>query len=437
MKARGGREVITVLTCIIFIVSYLIIITDKIDRTLVAGMGGVLMLIVGVFDTEKAFISYIDWNTIALLFAMMILVSVTSKTGIFEFVAIYIAKVVKGHAIPLLFMISLVTALGSAFLANVTTVLLLVPILFKIVRILEVPALPYLVGIILSANIGGTATLIGDPPNMMIGQSVKHLTFNAFLLHLSPITILIFLTIMTGMIYLYRDRLYVSEANRLRLLALDPKQYINKDSSLLPSLLVLFVTISGFVLNPLLHIELTSIALAGAVLILLVTRETIKTEDIFKEVDWATLFFFIGLFLLVGGIEEVGIIDELARSIIYYTEGDLPKTAILILWLTGIFSGIVDNIPFVAAMIPVILEFKDYGMTNLDPLWWSLALGACLGGNGTLLGASSNLVVVGLALKEKVHIQFIDFLKIGIPVVFASLIMCTIYIYFRYLLPFL
>ncbi|WP_246940758.1 ArsB/NhaD family transporter [Bacillus pinisoli] len=428
---------ITVLTCIIFIVSYLIIITDKIDRTLVAGMGGVLMLIVGVFDTEKAFISYIDWNTIALLFAMMILVSVTSKTGIFEFVAIYIAKVVKGHAIPLLFMISLVTALGSAFLANVTTVLLLVPILFKIVRILEVPALPYLVGIILSANIGGTATLIGDPPNMMIGQSVKHLTFNAFLLHLSPITILIFLTIMTGMIYLYRDRLYVSEANRLRLLALDPKQYINKDSSLLPSLLVLFVTISGFVLNPLLHIELTSIALAGAVLILLVTRETIKTEDIFKEVDWATLFFFIGLFLLVGGIEEVGIIDELARSIIYYTEGDLPKTAILILWLTGIFSGIVDNIPFVAAMIPVILEFKDYGMTNLDPLWWSLALGACLGGNGTLLGASSNLVVVGLALKEKVHIQFIDFLKIGIPVVFASLIMCTIYIYFRYLLPFL
>ncbi|WP_456278148.1 ArsB/NhaD family transporter [Bacillus sp. AK128] len=428
---------ITVLACVIFICSYLIIMTEKIDRTLVAGMGGVLMLVVGIFDTQKAFLNYIDWNTIALLFAMMILVSVTSKTGIFEFVAIYIAKAVRGHAIPLLFMISLVTALGSAFLANVTTVLLLVPILFKIIRILKVPAIPYLIGIILSANIGGTATLIGDPPNMMIGQSVKHLTFNDFLLHLSPIALIIFITIMAGVIFLYRDKLYVSEANRLELLSLDPKQYINKDSALIPSLMVLFITICGFILNPLIHIELTSIALAGAVLILLLTRQTVKVEEVFKEVDWSTLFFFIGLFLLVGGIEEVGVIDEFARGIIYYTEGDLPKTAILILWITGLFSGIVDNIPFVAAMIPVILEFKDYGMTNLDPLWWSLALGACLGGNGTLLGASSNLVVVGLALKEKVQIQFLDFMKIGIPVVLVSLILCTVYIYLRYLLPFL
>jgi Na+/H+ antiporter NhaD/arsenite permease-like protein len=429
--------VVTVLTCIIFVVSYIIIISEKLDRTLVAGMGGVLLLIIGVFDTQKAFLTYIDWNTIALLFSMMILVSVTSKTGVFEFVAIYIAKGVKGHAIPLLFMISLVTALGSAFLANVTTVLLLVPILFKIVRILHVPATPYLVGIILSANIGGTATLIGDPPNMMIGQSVDHLTFNDFLIHLSPIALFIFIIIMAGMIFIYRDKLYVSEVNRNKLLSLDPKQFIKKDASLLPSVSVLLLTIGGFILNPLLHIELTSMALAGAVLILLLTHQTVKTDEILKEVDWATLFFFMGLFLLVGGIEEVGIIDELARGIIYYTDGDLPRTALLILWMTGIFSGVVDNIPFVAAMIPVILEFKDYGMTNLDPLWWSLALGACLGGNGTLLGASSNLVVVGLALKEKVQIQFIDFLKIGFPVVIVSLIMCSVYIYFRYLLPFL
>jgi Na+/H+ antiporter NhaD/arsenite permease-like protein len=429
--------VVTVLTCIIFVVSYIIIIFEKLDRTLVAGMGGVLLLIIGVFDTQKAFLTYIDWNTIALLFSMMILVSVTSKTGVFEFIAIYIAKGVKGHAIPLLFMISFVTALGSAFLANVTTVLLLVPILFKIVRILHVPATPYLVGIILSANIGGTATLIGDPPNMMIGQSVDHLTFNDFLIHLAPIALFIFIIIMAGMIFIYRDKLYVSESNRKKLLSLDPKQFIKKDASLLPSVSVLLLTICGFVLHPLLHIELTSMALAGAVLILLLTHHTIKVDEILKEVDWATLFFFMGLFLLVGGVEEVGIIDELARKIIYYTDGDLPKTALLILWMTGIFSGVVDNIPFVAAMIPVILEFKDYGMTNLDPLWWSLALGACLGGNGTLLGASSNLVVVGLALKEKVHIQFIDFLKIGIPVVIISLLVCSVYIYFRYLLPFL
>jgi Na+/H+ antiporter NhaD/arsenite permease-like protein len=429
--------VVTVITLVVFIVSYLLIISERFDRTLVAGAGGVLLLLFGVFDTKKVFFTYIDWNTIALLLSMMILVSLVSKTGIFEFIAIYLAQQVKGHAIPLLFVISVITAVGSAFLANVTTVLLLVPILFKIVKILKVSPLPYLIAIIVSANIGGTATLIGDPPNLMIGQAVEHLTFNAFLVHLSPIALIIFIIIVLGIIALFRNKLYVNEKNREKLMSLRATNYLNKNATLLPSISVLLLTITSFVLHPFLKVELTSVALAGAILLLFLTYKFHPLESVLKEVDWSTLFFFIGLFMLVGGLEEVGIIDEFARSMVYITEGDLPKTALLILWLTGVFSGIVDNIPFVAAMIPVILEFKDYGMTNLDPLWWSLALGACLGGNGTLLGASSNLVVVGLALKEKVHIQFLDFMKIGIPIVLISLIICTIYIYFRYLIVFL
>ncbi|MFD1736064.1 ArsB/NhaD family transporter [Bacillus salitolerans] len=428
---------ITVISLIVFITSYIIIISEKVDRTLVAGTGGVLLLLFGVFDTKKAFITYIDWNTIALLFAMMILVSIVSKTGVFEFIAIFLAQKVKGYGVSILFMISIVTALGSALLANVTTVLLLVPIMFKIIKVLNVSAFPYLIAIILSANIGGTATLIGDPPNLMIGQAVEHLTFNAFLVHLSPIAVIIFILIVVAIAATFRKRLQVSEENRLTLMSLNPKQYLKKDATLVPSLSVLGLTIFSFVLHPFLHIELTSLALGGAILLMLLTHTYHPTEEVLKEVDWATLFFFMGLFLLVGGLEEVGIIDEFARSMIYFTEGDLPRTAILILWITGLFSGVIDNIPFVAAMIPVILEFQDYGMTNLDPLWWSLALGACLGGNGTLLGASSNLVVVGLAIKEKVQIQFIDFMKIGIPVVLISLILSTLYIYFRYLLAFI
>jgi len=410
--------------------------TEKLDRALIAGFGGVCMLLFGIYDVDAAFLKYIDWNTIALLFSMMIIVSITSETGIFEFIAIKVAKLVNGRGIPLLFVISLLTAIGSAFLANVTTVLLLVPIILTLVKILHVPAVPYLVAVIIASNIGGAATLIGDPPNLMIGQAVEHLTFNAFLLHLSPVVILIFIIAMLGLILLYWKQLHVSENNQKKLKAIDSLQYLKVNSVLFKAIGVLLLTIAGFILHPFIHVDITSVAMAGALLLLFLTHKEHRSEDVLKQVDWGTLFFFIGLFLLVGGLEEVGVIDEMARGIIYYTEGDVPKTAMLILWLSGLLSGVVDNIPFVAAMIPVILEFQEYGMTNLDPLWWSLALGACLGGNGTLLGASSNLVVAGLAAKAKENVNFVEFIKIGIPIVVLSLLICTVYIYFRYLLPF-
>jgi Na+/H+ antiporter NhaD/arsenite permease-like protein len=427
---------LTTLTVIIFLITYFVIMTEKIDRALAAGLGGVAMLIVGIYDINKAFLTYIDWNTISLLFAMMLIVIITSQTGVFEFVAIIMAKVVKGRPIPLLIVISTLTAIGSAFLANVTMVLLLVPIILTIVRMLDIPAIPYLITIIIASNIGGTATLIGDPPNIMIGQAVEHLTFNAFITHLSPIVLIIYAVVLIYLIVIYWPKLQVDSIDQNKLASIKASKYLKITPALPKSIFVLLLTIAGFVLNPILHIDLTSVSLAGALLLLLLTHDEYKPDEVFKQVEWGTLFFFVGLFMLIGGLEEVGVIDELARGMVFYTEGDLPKTSMLILWMTGILSGFVDNIPFVAAMIPMIIEFKDYGMTNLDPLWWSLALGACLGGNGTLLGASSNLVVAGLAAKEKEHINFIEFLKVGFPIVIISLGISSVYVYFRYLLNF-
>ncbi|WNF37604.1 ArsB/NhaD family transporter [Bacillaceae bacterium IKA-2] len=421
---------------IIFIISYALIISEKLNRALIACIGGVLMLFFGVLDLETAFVHHIDWHTITLLLCMMILVSITSQSGFFEYFAIILAKKVNGKPIPLLVVIALITGIGSAFLNNVTTVLLIVPIVLTLTKVLNISAIPYLLVTILASNIGGTATLIGDPPNLMIGQAVEHLNFNAFLVNLGPVVVIIFTVVIIGMARFYGKKLFVTEENRLKLMNINARDYLKNKPLLLKSLTVLVMTTAGFIIQPMLKVELTSVAMAGALLLLLLTHEDQQVEEVFKSVEWVTLFFFIGLFMLVGGLKEVGIIDEIAKSIIYYTEGDLPKTALLILWVSGILSGFVDNIPFVAAMIPVILEFEHYGMTNLDPLWWALALGACLGGNATLIGATSNVIVAGLAAKANQEFSYLEFLKIGAPVALVSFIISSIYIYFRYLIYF-
>ncbi|WP_163582288.1 ArsB/NhaD family transporter [Gracilibacillus saliphilus] len=421
----------------VFIISYIFIMSEKINQALVALAGGVLLLLTGVYGWEDAVTSYIDWNTVALLFAMMVLVAITKKTGVFTYIAIWLAKVVKGKPIPLMVGIGFLTAVGSALLANVTTVLLFVPVILTITRLLKIPSLPYLITIILTANIGGTATLIGDPPNIMIGQAVPHLTFNSFIQHTAPIAAFLFVLIMVILSFLFRKQLKKIDDHRIQeLMNMNEASYLIKTPLLYQSLSVLTLTITGFLLQPVFHIDLTIIALCGAILLLIISEKEVEAETVFQQVEWVTLFFFIGLFMLVGGLEEVGIIDELARSIMWLTEGNMTYTALLILWVSGIFSGVVDNIPFVAAMIPVIKEFETYGMSNLDPLWWSLALGACLGGNGTLIGASSNVVVAGLADAHNKPIAFLKFMLYGIPVVILSLVIATIYIYFRYLIPF-
>ncbi|RIW37666.1 hypothetical protein D3H55_03585 [Bacillus salacetis] len=421
----------------VFIAVYIVLITEKWNRILASMCGGVAMLLAGAFSIEKALFTYIDWKTITLLFSMMLIVTVTSKTGFFEFLAIRLAQAVNGNGLALLVVFSLLSAVGSAFLANVTIAMLLVPILFTLTKVLDLPPLPFLVMMILACNIGGTATLIGDPPNMMIGQAVEHFTFNAFLQNLLPVSAMILLVTITIICLIYKEILVVKEDKKLLLKGINAKRYLKKNQGLIASISVLGLVLLGFSLHPVLHLDVTSVALAGAVLIMLLLEKIYDPEEVLKEVEWGTLFFFIGLFLLVGGIEEAGFIDEAAREIIKLTEGDMKTTAFVILWGTGLLSAVVDNIPFVAAMIPVIEEFQEFGMVNMDPLWWSLALGACLGGNGTLLGSSSNLVIVGLASKENVQIKFYQYLLIGIPITLISLAVSTVYVYFKYILPFL
>ncbi|BCB04962.1 SLC13 family permease [Bacillus sp. KH172YL63] len=421
----------------VFVSVYILLMTEKWNRVLAAMTGGVVMLLIGAFPIEKALFTYIDWKTITLLFSMMLIVTMTSKTGVFEYIAILLAQWVNGNGLALLILFSSLAAVGSAFLANVTIAMLLVPILFKLTRILELPPIPFLIMTILACNIGGTATLIGDPPNMMIGQAVKHFTFNAFLENLLPVVLLIYGVTLLIMCVLYRQVLHVKEDRKLLLKGIDPKEYLKRNSGLFQSMFVLALVLVGFSVYPVFHLDVTTVSLAGAVLLLLLLEKIYPPENILREVEWGTLFFFMGLFLLVGGIEEAGFIDEIAREILRATEGDMKNTAFVILWGTGLLSAVVDNIPFVAAMIPVIQEFGEFGMVNMDPLWWSLALGACLGGNGTLLGSSSNLVIAGLASKENVHIKFYQYVLIGVPVTVISLAISTVYVYFKYIRPFL
>ncbi|TMN21059.1 ArsB/NhaD family transporter [Lentibacillus cibarius] len=426
-----------ILAAVIFAVSYLFIMTEKINRAVVALAGGTLLLLTGIYRVNDVFLHYVDWNTIALLFSMMVLISITEKTGLFSFIAIRFAQQVRGAPIPLMAGLCVLTAIGSALLDNVTTVLILVPIVLKITRQLQLPVFPYLLAVIFSSNLGGTATLIGDPPNIMIGQAVDHLTFLSFINHLAPIAGIMFITMLAILLPLFRKTLKSSASNKQKLMEMDASTYLVRSPMLYQSITVLIMTLTGFIFQTFLHIDLTVIALSGAVLLLLLSEGELSTEQVFSQVEWVTLFFFIGLFALVGGLEEVGIIDELARAIVLWTDGDYAATAILILWISGLFSGIVDNIPFVAAMIPVIEEFESYGMVYLDPIWWSLALGACMGGNATLIGASANVVVAGLAEGDGQKIPFLRFMLYGVPFVLLSLAIATIYLYIRYLIPYM
>lgn len=425
-----------VIASLIFICCYFFIMTERINRAVITLTGGVLLLLTGIYSTEQMLLHYIDWKTIALLFSMMVLIAITEKTGLFSYIAIRFAQRVKGKPIPLLIGAGILTGAGSALLDNVTTVLIFVPVMLKITKLLKLPAFPYLLVIIFSSNIGGAATLIGDPPNIMIGQAVEHFTFSSFLVHMAPIASIMFGIMLLFVWILFRKSFQQAKRDHTELLEIEATVYLKKTPMLYQSVAVLSFTIIGFILHAFLHIELTTVALSGAILLLLLTEKELQTERIFANVEWVTLFFFIGLFALVGGLEEVGVIEELARAIVVITDGDYVKTAILILWISGLLSGIVDNIPFVAAMIPVIQEFESYGMIYLDPIWWALAIGACLGGNATLIGASANVVVAGLAEGAKQKIPFIRFLLYGLPLVIISLIVCTLYIYTRYLVPY-
>lgn len=414
----------------IFLVTYAFIISEKLHRTIVAMSGGILMVLFGIVSQEQA-IHHIDFNTLGLLIGMMILVAVTAQTGVFKYVAIRAAKAAKGKPIRILVYLSIITAVASAFLDNVTTVLLIVPVTFSIARQLQLNPIPFLITEIIASNAGGTATLIGDPPNIMIGSAVPELDFMAFMINLAPVVLVIMAVTVLCFVFIYRKQLVTSPELSAKIMQMNERDEITDTLLLKKSLTVMALTIIGFMLHGAFHLESATIALTGAFLLLLLTGEH-YLEDAISKVEWNTIFFFIGLFVLVSGLVETGVIAKLAGEAINLTGGDPLHTSLLILWLSAIASAFVDNIPFVATMIPMIKEMGALGITNLEPLWWSLALGACLGGNGTLIGASANVIVAGLASKEGYNISFMGFLKVAFPLMLLSIAISHLYVYLRY-----
>lgn len=424
-----------VIAGIIFIFMYMVIVSEKIHRTVAAMLGAVSMVLLGILSQETA-LHHVDFNTLGLLVGMMVLVGVTSHTGLFDYVAIKAAKVAKAEPKRILIYLALITAVFSAFLDNVTTVLLMVPVTFSITQKLHLKVMPFLLTQIIASNIGGTATLIGDPPNIMIGSAVKELTFVAFIDNLAPIAILNLILVILIMEVIYKKGLHTTPELQAELMAMNEKKSLKDHNLLKKSLFVLTLVILGFFTHAITHIESSMIALAGGFLLLLLAGGSHHlVESSMKAVEWATIFFFIGLFIAVGGLIETGIIGSLAGKAVELTGGDVTATSLLVLWLSAIVSAVLDNIPFVATMIPLIQNMGAMGIDNLEPIWWSLALGACLGGNGTLVGASANLIVAGMAAERGVKITFINYLKIGFPLMILTIITSTVYVYIRYLLP--
>jgi len=425
---------------ILFVATYALIVSEKVNRAIVAGLGAGLMVVLGVLN-QKTAVSGIDFNTLGLLTGMMVIVAITRNSGVFQFVAVWSAKKVKASPWGILLTLSLVTAVFSSLLDNVTTVLLIAPVTLLISHELKIDPYPFLFAEIFASNVGGTATLIGDPPNIMIGSAVN-LSFNDFLFNLAPIIPLI-LAVTLGIIYLIWGRsMHASEEARARIMQFREREAITDPRLLKQSLFVLALVITGFIMAHPLQLEPATIAMFGAALLLLLSNLKNNAEEQSEEVhktfggvEWITIFFFIGLFIAVKGIEEAGVLRILADLVINFTGGDLSVMALAILWVSAVASAVVDNIPFVATMIPVIKSMAPTfgGAENLMPLWWSLALGACLGGNGSLVGASANLIVAGFAERAGHRIKFLKFMLLAFPMMLLTIGIASFYVYFRYL----
>lgn len=422
------------LAVVIFIAAYILIVSEKIHRTVVALTGAMAMIMLGILNQETA-LRHIDFNTLGLLIGMMIIVNITSETGLFNYLAIWSAKKVKGDPLKILVVLSLLTAVCSAFLDNVTTVLLTVPVTFNITSQLKVSPKPFLFAQILSSNIGGAATLIGDPPNIMIGSAVPELDFMSFITNLGDICAVIFVVTIAILIFLFRKRLHTTDELKAKIMRLNEKSQIHDVKLLKKCLGVLAFTIILFILHSHLHLETATAALTGASILMLITvsRDGNRLVKIFSRIEWLAIFFFAGLFVLVGALVETGVIRLLAAEAIALTDGNVAATAMLVLWMGAIASAFIDNIPFVATMIPLIKDMGAMGITNLEPLWWALSLGACLGGNGTLVGASANVVVASLAALRGYQMSFVKFMIVGFPLMIVSIVIASFYLYIRYL----
>jgi Na+/H+ antiporter NhaD/arsenite permease-like protein len=412
----------------IFVVAYALIAIEPFDRTLIALLAGLSIVALGIIDQHEAFAA-IDLNVIFLLAGMMVIASALARTGFFDWLAVRSVRLSGGHPMRLLLILSLVTAVLSAFLDNVTTVVLTTPITLSISRRLGISPVPYLIATVLASNIGGTATLIGDPPNILIG-SAAGLDFADFVVNLAPVTVVVFIAYAVIIVLAFRHRLQVPSEQREAALEASEGVTIRDRRLLARVMIVVGATLVGFLFHSALGLEAATVALLGASVVMLVGG--LDPHEALRDVEWSTLFFFVGLFVLVEGIVHVGIVAGIAELLAEATGGDAGLASIGLLWFSAIASAIVDNIPYTATAIPIVDQLVASGLPA-EPLWWSLALGACLGGNLTLVGASANVVVVNMATRAGHQIRFFEFLRYGAVVVLASLLISTAYVWLRYL----
>jgi Na+/H+ antiporter NhaD/arsenite permease-like protein len=411
----------------IFLLTYALIVSERVHRTISALLGGIAMILFGILPQAQAFHS-VDWNVIFLLAAMMIIANVLKETGLFQWIALQAVRLGKGDPFRVLVILSVVTAFTSAFLDNVTIVVLVAPVTLFVASNLRVNPVPYLIAEILASNIGGMATLVGDPPNILIG-SAAGIDFLTFISNLGPISLIILIVFVGLSRLLFKKNLEVGSGTSIEIEALDTSTIITNPDLLRKSLVVMVGVIVGFLAHGALHLEPATIALTGATILMLWGRS--DPEHLLRDVEWTTLFFFIGLFITVEAIVEVGIIESIAQSALRLTGGSLPFTSMLLIWFSAIASGIVDNIPYTATIIPIVQNLSQ--VMPGEPLWWSLALGACLGGNFTLVGAAANVVVANLAEKGGHPISFGLFLRYGAITTIISLLLASGYVWLRYL----
>lgn len=417
-----------IISIVIFLITMTAIMTERVHRTVAAITGAILLIVTHILTIETS-IAYVDINTVGVLVGMMLFVAVVKNSGIFEYIAIKSAKIAKGKPVNIMIIFILITAILSAFLDNVTTVLLIGPMTIAITRILNINPVPFLITQIMASNIGGTATLIGDPPNIMIG-SAANLGFTDFILNTGLPVIFIIITAIIYFLLLYKKQLVVDEENISKVMEMDEKKAIKDKSLMIKSIILIILVVIGFIFHSQLQMESCVIALLAAIIMLLIGKQ--DAEEIILGVEWSTILFFIGLFIVVGGLEETGVIGKLANLLVSATSGNMVLTMIIILWASAIISSFLDNIPFVATLIPLILTMQQTGNIDVTPLWWALSLGACLGGNGTLIGASANVVLSSISNKNGYPITFKHYMKIGFPLMIISIIISSIYLLIRF-----
>ena len=420
-------DTMQILSVVVFLAVMAAIVTEKIHRTVAAVAGGVLLVCLHVLTVDDA-VGYIDFNTIGVLIGMMLFVAVVRNSGLFEYVAIKAAKIAKGNPWRIMLLFTVLTAVLSAFLDNVTTVLLVGPMTIAITGILGLNPVPCLLTQILASNIGGTATLIGDPPNIMIGSQAG-LSFADFIMNTGVAVLFIMAAVCVCFYFMYGRRMTVEADKMAAVMRLDENKSIKDRPLMIKSIVMIVLVVLGFVFHSTLGVDSCIIALASATILLLIGRQ--ETEEIVLGVEWSTILFFTGLFVVVGGMVQTGVITALGNALVTVTGGNAILLMLLILWGSALFSSFLDNIPFVATMIPLILSMQAEGM-DVTALWWALSLGACLGGNGTLIGASANVVLSGISAKHGHPITFASYLKIGFPLMLLSVVISTAFLLVRF-----